>query len=70
MKNETDRLLIIDDDADLRSLLVKRFGQTQLHIDEAHDVAAAKKNLYENVYDLIFSIWSCLRSQAIHCSKC
>jgi two-component system, cell cycle response regulator len=53
MKNETERLLIIDDDADLRSLLVKRFQQTQLHIDEAHDVAAAKKKLYENPYDLI-----------------
>jgi two-component system cell cycle response regulator len=53
MKSSVDRLLIIDDDADLRNLLIKRFQQTELEIDEASDVATAKSKLYENNYDLI-----------------
>jgi two-component system cell cycle response regulator len=53
MKSSIDRLLIIDDDDDLRKLLIKRFQQTELEIDEAADVATAKKKLYEHTYDLI-----------------
>jgi two-component system cell cycle response regulator len=53
MKSSVDRLLIIDDDADLRNLLIKRFQQTELEIDEASDIATAKSKLYENNYDLI-----------------
>jgi two-component system cell cycle response regulator len=53
MKSSVDRLLIIDDDADLRNLLMKRFRQIELEIDEASDVATAKSKLYEHTYDLI-----------------
>ncbi|NHN35599.1 GGDEF domain-containing response regulator [Paenibacillus agricola] len=53
MKSSVDRLLIIDDDADLRNLLLKRFRQSDLEIDEASDVATAKRKLYEHTYDLI-----------------
>jgi two-component system cell cycle response regulator len=53
MKSSVDRLLIIDDDADLRNLLIKRFEQSELEIDEASDVATAKSKLYEHTYDLI-----------------
>jgi two-component system cell cycle response regulator len=53
MNNSIDRLLLIDDDEDLRNLLLKRFQQTEVIVDQASDVPSAKKKLYENTYDII-----------------
>jgi two-component system cell cycle response regulator len=53
MNTPISRLLVIDDDADLRKLVIKRFQQTDLKIDEAWDVAEAKRKMYQNAYDII-----------------
>jgi two-component system cell cycle response regulator len=47
------RLLVIDDDADLRKLVIKRFQRTDLEIDEAWDITEAKRKMYQNAYDII-----------------
>jgi two-component system cell cycle response regulator len=53
MNNSIDRLLLIDDDEDLRNLLLKRFEQKEISVHQASDVPSAKKKLYENTYDII-----------------
>jgi two-component system, NtrC family, response regulator PilR len=47
--------LIIDDERDIRELLVLTLGRMGLRVDTAADVASAKAQLAENKYDLCFT---------------
>jgi two-component system, cell cycle response regulator len=47
------RILMIDDDADLRALLVRKFASTDVLLDQAEDIRTAKQMLYTYDYDLI-----------------
>ncbi|WP_270880803.1 diguanylate cyclase [Paenibacillus aestuarii] len=51
--SQESRLLIIDDDADLRALLLRKFRAEGFHVDEASSVHMATERLYEAAYDLI-----------------
>ena len=46
-------ILIVDDDADLRALVKRKFSSVNYHVEEASSVSKAKKMLYEQNYDLI-----------------
>ncbi|PWK07948.1 GGDEF domain-containing protein [Tumebacillus permanentifrigoris] len=47
------RLLLIDDDSLLRSYLAEQFQVYGYEVDEAEDVAEAKRKLYDQPYDLL-----------------
>jgi len=50
---ETSRLLLVDDDPDLRTVVLLKFSSAGFQIDQAENVAIAKIMLYEKSYDLI-----------------
>ncbi|WP_223070503.1 diguanylate cyclase [Paenibacillus caui] len=47
------RIILVDDDEDLRQLIIHKFKHSQLIIDQAGSVQKAKEMLYENHYELI-----------------
>ena len=52
-QSHTPSILIVDDDADIRSLLAEYLGQQSLHVLTAEDGAAMQQILDSNVIDLI-----------------
>ncbi len=46
-------ILIVDDDADLRALVKRKFSSANFLVDEADGVSRAKKMLYDKDYDLV-----------------
>jgi two-component system response regulator PilR (NtrC family) len=47
--------LIVDDERDIRELLLLTLGRMGLRVDTAADIAAARAHLAENTYDLCFT---------------
>ncbi|MGP7818830.1 diguanylate cyclase [Niallia sp. 01092] len=47
------RIILVDDDEDLRKLIIHKFKKSPLIIDESSSVQEAKHMLYENDYELI-----------------
>jgi two-component system cell cycle response regulator len=53
MNKFTANILVVDDDEDLRRLMIHKFKRKGLEVDEAHNIASAVQLLYGKVYDMI-----------------